>query len=104
MINFAVRDILEFKQVHKHPISKEDVVEYRTGIVTSVDTEKGIVSYAGYHVDERLDTGAGTFPIEKIGQSKYGFIVDVKKIGVGRLYGDNYWTPEPGNLGYDLMC
>lgn len=103
-MTFEVGDVLELTQVSRNPVTGEDRTEYRTCIVSALQPD-GNVSYQGYRVDDRLETGQGAFRPERIGTTKYGFTVAVRKIGRGKpvSYGPT-WTPRPGNRGYDSMC
>lgn len=102
-----VGDILELKQVHRETavygreLKYEDVIEYRTCIVTAVDKNTESFNYAPHSINGSLDSGYGSFSIRNIGQ-RYG-TVSIRKIGTG-IVNPPIWQPKPGNIHYDLMC
>lgn len=94
--HFEVGDVVEIKTTMKNG------VDYRTGIITFVDTD--LCSYVPFKVDERLESGSGCFKPTAIGTTPYGKTA-IKRIGRARISGyDPRFAPKPGDTGYDLMC
>lgn len=98
--DYKVGDVLKFTDVTKCG------TEFRTGIVVRLNHNNlGLVGVQGIeYLDNVLPTGQFSFNPEDVGKHKYGFVVDVEKIGFKRSYPHSFQGPKPGDRAYDLMC